>query len=85
MHDYRVFTHPLPVVKHPDKNFEQSALGRVFGASVQARGLHTREPYSVFAVHGPSEPIKLTHPAAYGYVLQVPKVFVQPWPVVRHP
>ena len=45
LQDYKVFTHPLPLVKHPDKNLEQSALVKsVLGASVQARGLHTVEP-----------------------------------------
>ena len=44
LQDYKVLTHPLPYVKHPDKNFEQSALVKsVFGASEQARGLQTVE------------------------------------------
>ena len=65
LQDYKVFTHPLPIVKHPDRNFEQSALVKsVLGASVHARGLHTVEPESEFTVHGPSEPTIPAHPTA---------------------
>ena len=45
LHDCKVLTQPFPVVRQPDKNFEQSALVEsVFAASVHVRGLQTVDP-----------------------------------------
>ena len=39
----------------------------------------------VSAIHGPSEPISPVHPAVYKYALHNPKVYAQPFPVVKQP
>ena len=39
----------------------------------------------VSAIHGPSEPTSPVHPAVYKYALHNPKVYAQPFPVVKQP
>ena len=62
-HAPRELVHPCPVVTHPAKNVAHPAFVLVLaGASVHAKALHAVEPAAVFAVHGPSEPMRPVHP-----------------------
>ena len=57
------FVHPCPVVAHPAKNVAHPAFVFVLaGASVHAKALHAVDPAAVFAVQGPSEPMRPVHP-----------------------
>ena len=57
------FVHPCPVVTHPAKKATHPAFVLVLaGASVHAKARHAVEPAAVFAVHGPSEPMRPVHP-----------------------
>ena len=57
--------HPLPVVRHPERNAAQAVfVDNVFAASVHTSGLQTVDPAAVFVVQGPSEPIIPVHPFA---------------------
>ena len=63
--------HPSPVVTQPNKNFEHAAL--VFalgGASEHAKALQLFDPLILFAMQGPSDPIRPAHPFVCVYVLQ---------------
>ena len=55
--------HPNPVVMQPDRNFEHSSfVFEVAGASVHSRTLQELDPFILFTVHGPSDPIRPAHP-----------------------
>ena len=62
-HDPKLFVHPYPVVTHPAKNNMHPAFVDVAaGASEQAKALQAVEPAVVFAVQGPSDPMRPVHP-----------------------
>ena len=55
--------HPDPVVTQPAKKLAHPAFVFVLaGASVHAKALHAVEPAVIFAVHGPSDPMRPVHP-----------------------
>ena len=57
------FVQPYPVVTQPAKKLTHPAFVLVLaGASVHARALHAVEPAAVFAVQGPSDPMRPVHP-----------------------
>ena len=62
-HSPRLFVQPYPVVTQPAKKSAHAALvDMAAGASVHARALQAVEPAVVFAVHGPSDPMRPVHP-----------------------
>ena len=62
-HGPNEFVHPDPVVTQPAKKLEHPLLVFVLaGASVHAKALHAFEPAVIFAVHGPSDPMRPVHP-----------------------
>ena len=62
-HDPKLLVHPYPVVTHPAKKaIHPGFVDVAAGASEQVKARQAVEPADIFAVHGPSDPMRPVHP-----------------------